>query len=119
LLGRHQPGGWYRASLEQVPTPGYAVVVPDLDGLLRRDAGAARAVGARLRLTVRAGRGPAFLGIGPRAAVERYLSGVPYTELTGVWPALGRLPVAAAEVRGAQRPPQEPAAQPFWVRASA
>ncbi|HKT01654.1 MAG TPA: hypothetical protein VJT31_19185, partial [Rugosimonospora sp.] len=94
---------------------GYAVVVPDVDDLLRRDASLLRGTGAEVRVTVRA----AFVGLGPRAAVERYLSGVPYTVLTGVRPALGRLPVTLARVGGGNRPPAEPAVEPFWVLASA
>jgi hypothetical protein len=43
---------------------------------------------------------------------------VPYASGSGVRLALGRLPVTVAQVGGPQRPPAQPAAQPFWVGAS-
>src|SRR5436305_12474361 len=84
-LGRHgSGGGWFYATMDQVGGGGYAVIVPDVDGLLRRDAPFARGTGTGLRLRARAGSGPVFVGLAPRAAVQRYLSGVGYTSITDV-----------------------------------
>jgi hypothetical protein len=117
LLGQHRSaGGWFAGTLDQVGTPGYAVVVPDVDDLLRRDAPLLNDAATRLRISA----GPAFfVGLAPRAALERYLDGVPYASLTRIRPALGPLPVTVSQIGGARRPPAVPAAQPFWVAASA
>lgn len=119
VAGQHRsPDGWFVARLDRIDTPGYAVVVPDVDALLRRHATLARDADTRLRITARTDGGPAFVGLAPRPALERYLSGVPYATLSGVRPALGQLPVTVAQVDGTARPDTQPAVQPFWVAAS-
>lgn len=118
-IGEHQSeGGWFSAPLEEVGTAGYAIVIPDVDDLLRRDASFARGAGTGLRVRADIGGRPAFVGLAPRDAVLRYLNGVPYASVSSVRLALGRLPVTAAQVAGPHRPPTVPAQQPFWVAAS-
>src|SRR4051794_3120353 len=52
-----------------VHTSGYAVVVPDLDALLRHDLPFARAGRTSVRVSVAQGGAPVFIGLAPRAAV--------------------------------------------------
>jgi hypothetical protein len=54
---------------------------------------------------------PVFVGIGPSAAVERYLAGVGHTLVTDVDTDPFRLTTQAA---GGDRRPQPPAQQRFW-----
>jgi hypothetical protein len=119
LLSQHQAaGGWFAAALERVGTPGYAVVVPDVDALLRRDASFVQGGDTRLRITARTAGGPLFVGLAPGPALRRYLDGVPHASLYRVRPAVGPLPVTVAEIAGTGRPASRPAEQPFWVAAS-
>ena len=54
LVTRHaDPGGAFAARFETVRTPGHAVVVTDVDGLLRQEAPFARTAQTRLRLDAR------------------------------------------------------------------
>jgi hypothetical protein len=120
--------GSFRARIEPVTTDGYAVVIEDVDALLRRDAAFAR--GGRTTLRVSApGR---FVGIGPRADVDRYLAGVRRMSIERVRLARGALPVdarpldadaASANSTGSASvgpgpataaPPGTPQEQPFW-----
>src|SRR4029453_13670573 len=66
-------GGAFSAQLQQLSTPGYALVVEDVDRLLRSDAPFTRIGDTQLRVTARSQDGPAFLGISPTAAVDQYL----------------------------------------------
>jgi hypothetical protein len=117
---RHRaPDGSFRAHVADVRTDGYAVVVPDVDALLRREAPFARGGETTLRVTARTATGPAFVGLAPRAAVGRYLSGVAHADVTEVRLARGGLPVSVSQVPGTQPPAGPPAEQPFWVSASA
>ncbi len=113
------PDGSFRAPLAALRTDGYAVVVPDVDALLRREAPFTRGGQTTLRVTARTATGPAFLGLAPRAAVDRYLAGVAHANLTEVRLARGGLPVSLTQVPGTQPPAGPPAEQPFWVSASA
>src|SRR5690242_15395852 len=70
-------GGAFTGALQNIVTPGYAVVVDDADALLSADAPFARGAGTRLRLTAQTPDGPAFVGIAPAADVARYLGDVP------------------------------------------
>lgn len=108
----------FRAGITPLHTPGYAIVVPDIDSVLRRDAPFARAGGVVLHLDVTSADGPLFVGLAPRAALDRYLAGVAHTEVTRVRLARGDLPVTSEPVAGPRTPATPPAAQPFWVRAS-
>src|SRR5262245_44474876 len=89
---RHEdPGGGFSARFETVRTTGQAVVVTDVDALLRAEAPFARAGQARLRLTARTADGPAFLGLAPTDQVGRWLAAVPHATVQRV--ALARGPL--------------------------
>jgi hypothetical protein len=121
LVARHaDPGGAFAARFETVRTPGHAVVVTDLDRLLRREAPFARGAQTRLRLDARTPDGPAFVGLAPTAEVRRWLESVPYASVRRVALARGPLPVRTdpavplvAPIADAVRPPL---GLPFWVR---
>lgn len=78
------------------------------------DAAGLRAGGpaVTVRVRVRSDRGPVFVGVGPAPAVEAYLTGVRYDELTGV-----RLsPLRATPVpSGGTAAPARPADRPVWT----
>ncbi|GAB3516968.1 hypothetical protein [Phytohabitans suffuscus] len=108
---QHRDGeGAFSGRIERITTPGHAVVVPDLDALLRRDAPFTRARDTRLRLTARTESGPALVGIAPAEDVARYLAGAPYAQVDRVSLTAGPLPVAVTPVAGTA----VPAAQPAW-----
>ena len=67
-------GGAFSGALEKMTNTGYAVVVPDVDGLLRREAPFTRSDNTRLRITAQTTTGPAFIGmrtVGGRGEVPR------------------------------------------------
>ncbi len=109
--------GWFTASLAPIPSPGYAVVVPDVDTLLRHEAPFVRGGQTTLRFTARTGTGPAFIGLAPRAAVQRYLTGVRHDDVTRIRLARGGLPAAVSPVSGSSTPTAPPG-QSFWVVSS-
>jgi hypothetical protein len=98
-------------------TQGYAVVVPDVDALLRREAPFVRGGQTTLRFTARTPAGPALLGLAPEPAVDGYLTGGTRAEVTQVRPARGRLPVALAPVSGTATP-AAPVDESFWLVSS-
>ena len=110
--------GAYTAPLEDIDTSGYAVVVSDVDGLLRREAPFVRGGQSTLRLTAQTDAGPAFVGLAPAEDVARWLAGVAYTQITGVSLTRGPLPVSTAHVAGGVAPVGEPHLQPFWTASS-
>ena len=116
-------GGAFGASLQRVETPGHAVVVPDLDALLRRDAPFTRTGQARLRITAGTEDRPAFLGLAPIAEANRYLAAMPYAQVDRVGVTRGRLPVQATPVPLVAAPAEvavaTPGEQTFWVRQGA
>ncbi|WP_438268501.1 hypothetical protein [Micromonospora peucetia] len=127
LLARQaDPGGAFSARFETVRTSGHAVVVRDVDELLRAEAPFARSGQARLRLEARTPDGPAFVGLAPADEVRRWLDLVPYAEVRRVALARGPLPVrlepaglappAGAGPSAGLAPPAAPIGQPFWVR---
>ncbi|MBM0260815.1 hypothetical protein JNW89_33335, partial [Micromonospora sp. 4G55] len=64
LVARHaSTDGTFSARFEPVRSTGRAVVVQDVDALLRAEAPFTRVGGARLRLTARTADGPAFVGL--------------------------------------------------------
>jgi hypothetical protein len=70
-------------------------------------------IDATVRVRVSAtGGGPVFVGVGPTAAVDRYLSGVPYDEMVDV--RLSPLRATLVPTDGAQAPAR-PADQPVWT----
>jgi len=109
--------GSFTAPLAPMRPSGYAVVVPDVDALLRREAPFVRGGQTTLRFTARAGGGPAFLGLAPRAAVERYLAGASYAAITQVRLARGGLPVSLSQVTGSA-PASPPVDQTIWLVSS-
>jgi len=125
LVSRHaDPGGSFAARFETVRTPGHAIVVTDLDRLLRQDAPFARTAQTRLRLDARSTGGPAFVGLAPTAEVRGWLEAVPHATVRRMALARGPLPVRldpagpAADTPGvaAADGPFTPLGRPFWVR---
>ena len=92
--------GTFSAGLDRIRTDGYAVVVPDVDALLRSEAPFVRGGQTTLRVSA---PGRLFLGLAPRADVDRYLAGVPAARLTR-----GPLPVESTAVSGRRAPAEPP-----------
>jgi hypothetical protein len=102
-----------------VHTSGYAVVVPDLDALLRHDLPFARAGRTSVRVSVAQGGAPVFIGLAPRAAVAGYLDRVAHSEITAVGLARGSaLPLVLSDVAGSLAPRARPDGQSFWLTSS-
>ncbi|MEV4623336.1 hypothetical protein AB0J74_32080 [Asanoa sp. NPDC049573] len=121
LMQHRDAGGAFSGSLEPVSTSGRAIVVPDVDALLRENAPFVRAGDTAMRLTVREGSGPVFLGLAPAAAVRDYLAGADYTRVDALTVGRGALPVRLTPVgaTGAPGPAASDAApgtQSFWTR---
>ncbi|MFY1598482.1 hypothetical protein [Micromonospora sp. WMMD737] len=127
LLARQaDPGGAFSARFETVQTPGHAMVVRDVDELLRAEAPFTRAGQARLRLDARTPDGPAFVGLAPADEVRRWLEPVAHAEVRRVALARGPLPVrlqpagpapsANPAPSAGPTPSVAPIGQPFWVR---
>ncbi|MBW6432311.1 hypothetical protein KZ829_00940 [Actinoplanes hulinensis] len=119
VMQHRDPGGAFTGELQRLTVPGYAVVVPDIDRLLRDDVPFARMTGTRMRLSAATADGPAFLGIAPSDAVARYLAGVPYNRVDGVDLGTGILPVTAVRSGGRRTPDGVPARQTFWTASGA
>ncbi|MFG2102641.1 hypothetical protein ACGFJ5_18795 [Micromonospora echinaurantiaca] len=125
MLARHaDPGGAFAARFETVQTAGHAVVVRDMDALLRAEAPFAR-VGSTLRLQARTADGPAFIGLAPTDEVRRWLDPVPHATVRRVALSRGPLPVrldragpatAPAGAAPAAGATPAPVGRPFWVR---
>ncbi|MFC3504777.1 hypothetical protein ACFOOK_27945 [Micromonospora krabiensis] len=121
-VNRHaDAGGDFTARFETVRTSGHAVVVDDLDALLRREAPFARMGDVRLRLEARTPDGPAFVGLAPTDEVRRWLASVPHAGVRRVplsrGPLLVRLDDAAARLAtDAPAAGVTPLDRPFWVR---
>ncbi|MGY0005886.1 hypothetical protein [Micromonospora sp. I033] len=116
LAARHaDPDGGFGARFETVRTPARAVVVTDVDALLRAEAPVARVGQARLRLTARTADGPAFLGLAPTDQVRRWLADVPHATVSRVALARGPLPVRLAPAT-AGTAVAVPLGQDLWVR---
>ncbi|MFG1913835.1 hypothetical protein [Micromonospora sp. NPDC048898] len=125
LVTRHaDPGGAFAARFETVRTPGHAVVVTDLDQLLRQEVPFARTGQTRLRLDARTSDGPAFVGLAPTAEVRTWLESVPHDVVRRVALAQGPLPVRLDPAGAVAGSPLDPAAvvrvdspgRPSWVR---
>ncbi|WP_442933249.1 hypothetical protein [Micromonospora psammae] len=120
MVARHADAdGTFGARVEPVRTAGRAVVVPDVDALLRADAPFARVSPARLRLAARTPDGPAFVGLAPADEVRRWLASVPHTTVDRVALTRGPLPVRLADAGPTAAPGPAgtvPVDQPFWVR---
>ncbi|REF94752.1 hypothetical protein DFJ67_0694 [Asanoa ferruginea] len=118
LMQHRDAGGAFSGSLEPVSTSGRAIVVPDVDTLLREDAPFVRAGDTALRLTVREGSGPVFLGLAPAAAVRDYLAGADYSRVDAVTVGRGDLPLRITPIgaAGLTGPLAAPGTQSFWTR---
>lgn len=112
------PDGGFGARVETLRTPGQAVLVTDVDRLLRAEAPFARAGSARLLLTARTADGPAFVGLAPRDQVARWLAGAPHATVERVALTRGPLPVRLAPAGPATAGGAllAPTGQDFWVR---
>ncbi|WP_370517932.1 hypothetical protein [Micromonospora sp. MP36] len=117
-VARHaDPDGGFGARFETVRTSGQAVVVTDVDDLLRAEAPFVRTAQARLRLTARTADGPAFLGLAPSDEVGRWLEAVPHATVSRVALARGPLPVRLEPAGPVTTTATTvPAGQGFWVR---
>ncbi|GGM22114.1 hypothetical protein GCM10011608_03580 [Micromonospora sonchi] len=119
--GRTAPDGVFTARIESVRTPGHAVVVTDLDALVRREVPFASGESARFRLDARTPDGPAFVGLAPTDEAQRWLAAAPHAVVQRMALARGSLPVRLEQVDPAEgmppAVPAAPAAQTFWVRA--
>jgi hypothetical protein len=89
----------FTARLERLRSGGRAVVVPDIDALLRADAPFARGGQTTLNLSAVGSSGPLFIGLAPEAAVGRYLDGIVHAKVSQVRLARGPLPVELTEVQ--------------------
>jgi hypothetical protein len=115
VMQHRDPGGAFSGELQRLTVPGYAVVIPDIDRLLRDDAPFARIGGTQVRLSAATVDGRAFLGLAPSDEVARYLAGVPYTQIDAIDIGTGLLPVTTSRVGGRRAPTGTPAEQPFWT----
>ncbi|MEU0559980.1 hypothetical protein [Dactylosporangium sp. NPDC006015] len=88
----------FTARLERLRSGGRAVVVPDVDALLRADAPFARGGQTTLSLSAVGSSGPLFIGLAPEAAVGQYLDGKVQARIDRVRLARGPLPVEFTEV---------------------
>jgi hypothetical protein len=120
LLSEHRDHGAFTATLQRTNTGGRAIVVADVDALLRRDMPFARGGQTTLSVAARGPGGPLFLGLAKESDVRRYLAGTPHAEITRVRLARGPLPVDLTPAVAAPRPavPTRPGDQRFWLRAS-
>jgi len=110
--------GWFRARVETVAQPGYAIVVPDLDALLRRDAPIARAGRTSMRITAFSGT-PLFIGLAAPKDVGAFLQNSAYAEISGVSLSRGPLDARTAEIAGVRAEPVgHPEDQPMWQRSA-
>lgn len=109
-------GGAFSGAIERITTPGYAVVVADLDTLLRNTAPFTRARDTKLRITARTEAGPAMIGVTPAAEAARYLAGVAYARVDRVSLTSGALPVRVTPVAGTAAPGPPP---PQWIHQGA
>lgn len=110
--------GTFTATLEATRTDGRAIVVTDVDELLRADAPFARGGQTDLSISARGGGGPLFLGLAPYADVERYLADAPRSDLTRVRLARGPLPVDLVPRAGVGVLAEAPVVQGFWLDTS-
>ncbi|WP_174535338.1 hypothetical protein [Micromonospora chalcea] len=116
LAARHaDPDGGFGARFEPVRTSARAVLVTDVDALLRTDLPVARTGQTRLHLTARDDHGPVFLGLAPADQVRRWLADVPHTTVRRVAVTRGPLPVDLDPATAGDGV-AVPLAQPFWVR---
>jgi uncharacterized membrane protein len=112
VSGAHQDSdGYVTTSDRQLTSDAYALTTPDI----RLHIGSADWIpgGGSVQIQVTsAGTGPVFVGIGPTADVEAYLSGVAYDEVTQLgWFTSG----VRYRTHQGGAPSTPPAQQTFWV----
>lgn len=112
------PAGSYTATTQHLASQGYALVIDDIDALLRANAPFARGGESTLSMSATGPGGPLFLGLAPRAAALRYLAGTTYTTIDRVRPAQGPWPADLTDVTGLATPTGVPFGQDFWVASS-
>ncbi|WP_377747985.1 hypothetical protein [Couchioplanes azureus] len=110
-------GGAFSGTMQRVATSGYAVVVDDVDALLRKDAPFARLGDTRLRITAVSSGAPAFVGIAPRGRADAYLADIPRISVAAIDLGTGALPVTAKPVPGTRAPEQLPGRERIWIAA--
>src|SRR6185312_16037296 len=115
LVDQHKTAdGTFAARLESVQAPGRAIVVTDVDALLRADAPFARGGRSTLSLSAHGPGGLLFLGLGPYDQIEQYLAGVAQTRISQVRLSRGPLPVDRTDIVGELAPQRNPFEEPFW-----
>jgi hypothetical protein len=115
LVNQHRAAdGTFAAHLERIQAPGRAIVVTDVDALLRADAPFARGGQTTLSVSARGPGGLLFLGLGPYDQIEQYLAGVAQTRVSRVRLSRGRLPVDRTDIVGELAPQRDPYEAPFW-----
>ena len=112
-------GGAFSAELQRLSTPGYAIVVDDVDRLLRADVPFARIGDTQVRLDSSTADGAVFVGLAPTAQVRQYLAGVQHSTVRTVDIGTGALPVATTVISGSHAPYTPPDKAQFWTRTSA
>jgi hypothetical protein len=118
VMQHRAPDGSFTAPLTPTHVDGYAMVVPDIDALLRREAPFARTGQTTLRVTASTPGGPAFIGLAPADQVRAYLHGSAYANVTRVRLARGGLPVNTRTVPGGHPLAAGPLKQAFWLSSS-
>jgi hypothetical protein len=103
-VGQHRdPDGAFSAELTPVHTDGYAVVVPDLAGAVKRHGLAHLLASTELRVSA-GSSAPVVLALAPAADVNRFLDGVGRAAITGVGYAVGAQPVSVSTIAGTTVP---------------
>ncbi|OJF11329.1 hypothetical protein, partial [Couchioplanes caeruleus] len=110
-------GGAFSGTMQRVATSGYAIVVDDVDTLLRKDAPFARLGDTRLRITAASSGAPAFVGIAPRGRADAYLADIPRVSVSEIDLGTGALPVTGKLVPGTRAPEQLPGRERIWIAA--
>jgi hypothetical protein len=114
-LGQRDADGFYTAGPERLATPTSALVTNDLDVNTDAPSWVFDDAFATVRLGATSAK-PAFVGIGPTAAVSRYLAGARHAQITDVEVDPFRV---TSHVTGGTGRLAPPAAQSFWrARAS-
>ncbi|WP_261388264.1 DUF4389 domain-containing protein [Arthrobacter alpinus] len=113
VASQQGPDGYFTSSAHGFSTASYALISPPADIGTDRipfDLGS-----IRLAATSSAPGGQVFIGIGPKAQVESYLSGVHTTQITGIETSPFR--VSYRDQPGTATP-TAPAAQGFWTESA-
>ena len=125
--------GGFGGAVTGLSTSGNAIVVPNINTLLRTEASLTGRAGTSVSIDAMTSTGPAFIGIAPIGAVQAYLGPAPYARVASLHTGLGGIPVTLSEVPGlapgtspgastgakpAAIPGGAPSAQGFWAATS-